>query len=228
MVSVGRAAASGSDHDPVRHQQAALRHAQGHHGGEKEGDRDRSTREFAGCRARADASTSSASTSRKRRRRPNSSPARRKKPRRSCSKSCGTKRGCCNCSDENPPDHRTARRKVEQSQLRDAGGRAADRRSRRRARYRRAVVGKGVAALADELAGYQLDEVLLVEHDLLEKYTPDGFTLALRQVIDAGKAGSRSLPAHVSGARFRAQTGRIAWQRHDRRLRRLPATKMGN
>ena len=50
-----------------------------------------------------------------------------------------------------------------------------------------AVVGKGLAALADELAGYQLDEVLLVEHDLLEKYTPDGFSLALRQVIESAK-----------------------------------------
>ena len=44
-----------------------------------------------------------------------------------------------------------------------------------------------MAALADELAGYQLDEVLLVEHDLLAAYTPDGFSLALRQVIEAAK-----------------------------------------
>lgn len=50
-----------------------------------------------------------------------------------------------------------------------------------------AVIGKGVAALADELAGYQLDEVLLIEHDLLEAYTPDGFSLALRQVVEAAK-----------------------------------------
>src|SRR5580692_396984 len=50
-----------------------------------------------------------------------------------------------------------------------------------------AVLGKSVRALADELAGYQLDEVLLVEHDLLEHYTPDGFTLALRQVIESAK-----------------------------------------
>jgi electron transfer flavoprotein alpha subunit len=50
-----------------------------------------------------------------------------------------------------------------------------------------AVIGKGVAGLADELAGWQLDEVLLVEHGLLEKYTPDGFSLALRQVIEAAK-----------------------------------------
>jgi electron transfer flavoprotein alpha subunit len=56
------------------------------------------------------------------------------------------------------------------------------------------VVGKGVAALADDLAGYQLDEVLLLEHDLLEKYTPDGFSLALRQVIDSTKPELILLP----------------------------------
>jgi len=56
------------------------------------------------------------------------------------------------------------------------------------------VMGKGVASLADELAGFQLDEVLLVEHDLLEKYTPDGFTLALRQVIESAKPDLILLP----------------------------------
>lgn len=45
------------------------------------------------------------------------------------------------------------------------------------------VMGQGVAALADELAGSQLDEVLLVENPLLEKYTPDGYSIALKQVI---------------------------------------------
>ena len=49
------------------------------------------------------------------------------------------------------------------------------------------VIGKSVAALADELAGKKLEEVLLVEHDLLESYTPDGFCLALAQVINAAK-----------------------------------------
>ena len=43
----------------------------------------------------------------------------------------------------------------------------------------RVVIGKGVRALADELAANQLAEVLLVEHDLLDRYTPDGFTIAL-------------------------------------------------
>jgi electron transfer flavoprotein alpha subunit len=56
------------------------------------------------------------------------------------------------------------------------------------------VVGKGVAALANELAGSQLEEVLLVEHDLLEKYTPDGFTLALKQLIVAEKPDLVLLP----------------------------------
>jgi len=56
------------------------------------------------------------------------------------------------------------------------------------------VIGKGVAALANELAGFQLDEVLLVEHDLLEKYTPDGFTLALRQIVEAVKPDLVLLP----------------------------------
>ncbi len=49
------------------------------------------------------------------------------------------------------------------------------------------VIGNGVASLAGDLAGYQLDEVLLVEHALLEKYTPDGFTLALKQIIESAK-----------------------------------------
>ena len=56
------------------------------------------------------------------------------------------------------------------------------------------VIGKGVASLADELAGSQLDEVLLVEHDLLEKYTPDGFSLALRHVIESTKPDLVLLP----------------------------------
>jgi electron transfer flavoprotein alpha subunit len=56
------------------------------------------------------------------------------------------------------------------------------------------VIGKGVAALADELAGFQLDEVLLVEHDLLDKYTPDGFSIALKQVIESAKPDLVLLP----------------------------------
>jgi len=56
------------------------------------------------------------------------------------------------------------------------------------------IIGKGVSALADDLAAYQLAEVLLVEHDLLDKYTPDGFTLALKQIIAAEKPDLVLLP----------------------------------
>jgi electron transfer flavoprotein alpha subunit len=49
------------------------------------------------------------------------------------------------------------------------------------------VIGKGAAALAEELAAKHVAEVLLVEHDLLEAYTPDGYCVALSQVISAAK-----------------------------------------
>jgi electron transfer flavoprotein alpha subunit len=56
------------------------------------------------------------------------------------------------------------------------------------------VIGKGVAALADELAAYQLDEVLLVEHDLLGQYTPDGYAIAFKQIVEGAKPDLVVLP----------------------------------
>ena len=50
-----------------------------------------------------------------------------------------------------------------------------------------AVVGKDLDALASELAAKNVAEVLQVEHDLLEKYTPDGFCVALKQVVESAK-----------------------------------------
>jgi len=49
------------------------------------------------------------------------------------------------------------------------------------------VLGKSVASLADELAGKNVAEVIAVENDLLENYTPDGYCLALKQVIESAK-----------------------------------------
>ena len=46
------------------------------------------------------------------------------------------------------------------------------------------VAGSGVGALADELAGQQVNRVLAAEHDLLGAYSPDGYTRALEQVIE--------------------------------------------
>lgn len=56
------------------------------------------------------------------------------------------------------------------------------------------VIGQGVAGLAAELAGSKLDEVLLIEHDLLRAYTPDGFTLALAQALAQVKPDLVLLP----------------------------------
>src|ERR1700686_5158661 len=46
-----------------------------------------------------------------------------------------------------------------------------------------AVVGQGIAALADELAHKKLERVYAVSHDLLAAYTADGYTAALEQLI---------------------------------------------
>ncbi len=50
-----------------------------------------------------------------------------------------------------------------------------------------AVVGKSVAALAGEVASKNVTEVLLVEHELLDSYTPDGYCIALKQVVESAK-----------------------------------------
>jgi electron transfer flavoprotein alpha subunit len=50
-----------------------------------------------------------------------------------------------------------------------------------------AVAGAEVSALAGELAGKKLERVYAVEHGLLNDYTPDGYTSALRQLIGAAK-----------------------------------------
>ena len=57
-----------------------------------------------------------------------------------------------------------------------------------------AVVGKGLDSLATELASKNVAEVLQIEHDLLENYTPDGFCLALKQVVESSKPDLVLLP----------------------------------
>jgi len=56
------------------------------------------------------------------------------------------------------------------------------------------VIGKAVSVLAGELAASDLQQVVLAEHDLLERYTPDGFTIALTQVIASVKPDLVLLP----------------------------------
>jgi electron transfer flavoprotein alpha subunit len=47
-----------------------------------------------------------------------------------------------------------------------------------------AVAGRGIETLARELAGRRLRAVYAVEHDLLREYTADGYSAALRQLIE--------------------------------------------
>ncbi len=48
---------------------------------------------------------------------------------------------------------------------------------------RAAVLGQQMEGLAAEF-GKQLDRVYVVEHELLKDYTPDGYTAALRQLVE--------------------------------------------
>jgi electron transfer flavoprotein alpha subunit len=48
-----------------------------------------------------------------------------------------------------------------------------------------AVLGAGASQAATALAAYQVETVHALEHDLLADYTPDGYILALRQLIQA-------------------------------------------
>jgi electron transfer flavoprotein alpha subunit len=50
-----------------------------------------------------------------------------------------------------------------------------------------AVLGQGIAGLAGELASKKLEKVYAVEHDLLGQYTPDAYSLAVRQLIEHAK-----------------------------------------
>jgi electron transfer flavoprotein alpha subunit len=50
-----------------------------------------------------------------------------------------------------------------------------------------ALVRTGGSAFAGELARKQLEKVYLVDHELLKDYTPDGYSLALRQLIEQTK-----------------------------------------
>ncbi len=48
-----------------------------------------------------------------------------------------------------------------------------------------AVLGSGVDAVAQTVAGYKLEKVHAIDHELLKQYTPDGYTAALKALIEA-------------------------------------------
>ena len=48
-----------------------------------------------------------------------------------------------------------------------------------------AVLGGGVEPAAQTLSGYALKKIHAIDHELLRQYTPDGYTIALKQLIEA-------------------------------------------
>jgi electron transfer flavoprotein alpha subunit len=49
------------------------------------------------------------------------------------------------------------------------------------------ILGADIHDLAQQAAGYDIAKVHLADHPLLAQYTPDGYTAALQQLIDAGQ-----------------------------------------
>ena len=47
------------------------------------------------------------------------------------------------------------------------------------------VMGKNADSLASEASAYDLDEVLVLKHDLLNEYSSDGYAEAVKQIIDS-------------------------------------------
>ena len=47
-----------------------------------------------------------------------------------------------------------------------------------------ALAGQGIEQLAGSLTQYKLNKIHALEHELLKEYTPDGFTAALKQLIE--------------------------------------------
>ena len=76
-----------------------------------------------------------------------------------------------------------------------------------------AVAASSAGSLSADLAGKQLDKVWLVEHPLLENYTPDAYVLAFRQLIEQLQPAVVLLPHTYQvrdfGPRLATSLGRV-------------------
>jgi electron transfer flavoprotein alpha subunit len=52
-----------------------------------------------------------------------------------------------------------------------------------------AVPGHDIEPLAQTLAGYDIEKIHAIDHALLADYTPDGYTMALKQLIESHRPG---------------------------------------
>ena len=76
-----------------------------------------------------------------------------------------------------------------------------------------AVVGQGIQPAAAAAAEYNLTKVHAVEHELLADYTPDGYTISLKQLIEAHRPSYVFFPhtyqARDFAPRLAASLGRV-------------------
>ena len=174
LVPVGRDAAAGGADDPERHQSAPLRDAQGHHGGEEEGNP-----QVGGARGSGGATE-------------NRQPLRSGKGQedadhrrlaggsgqRTRSQAARGRAGdfmiLVIAEQRDGKLNRTTWETIVAAQQLAASASLP---------VTVLVAGAGVASVAGELAAAQVGEVVTVEHAALEPYTPDGFTAALQDAI---------------------------------------------
>jgi electron transfer flavoprotein alpha subunit len=65
-----------------------------------------------------------------------------------------------------------------------------------------AIFGKGISSLAEELATYAVEEVLTVEDDKLEEYTPEGYGAALAALLQQHEFRLVMGPHSATGMEF--------------------------
>ena len=85
-----------------------------------------------------------------------------------------------------------------------------------------AVLGSGVEPVAQTLAGYKLDKIHAVDHELLAQYTPDGYTVALKQLIEAHQPTYVIFPHTYQVRDFAPEAGDCAESRAGQRRDRAP------
>ena len=77
-----------------------------------------------------------------------------------------------------------------------------------------AVLGHSIGHLAGELASPHLEKVYAVEHPLLQDYTPDAYTIALRQLVELAKPSIVLFPqtyqVHDFLPKLAASLGKVA------------------
>src|SRR6267154_4167607 len=169
--------------DSVRYQQSSLRDAEGNYGGEEKRNRERNTR-VARRHKRADAA-------RRKDLRPdqneeNGIPDRHaeRNGRETCGKVEIRSEGDLTMKILVITEHRQGKWNNASFETLAAAQQIASAAS---GTVSAVVLGKSIATFADELAAKAVTEVLAVEDELLADYTPDGYCIALKQVVESAK-----------------------------------------